>query len=59
MVVPPGSHPVAPRDSDLRRTCQYFAGFETQTRPASGSQSLQLGEKDGHVRGSQHVVVRA
>jgi hypothetical protein len=29
---------------------QYVAGADTRGRQASGSWSLQLGEKDGHIR---------
>jgi len=50
IVVLLGNHPAVPRDLDLRGTCQYVARFETRERPASSSQSLQLGEKDGEIR---------
>jgi hypothetical protein len=30
---------------------RYVAGADTRGRQASGSSSLQLGEKDGHIRG--------
>jgi len=57
MGVPPGNHPAVPRDSNLRRTCQYVARFETRGRPTSGSSSLRLGEKDGQIRGRSRWLV--
>jgi hypothetical protein len=29
----------------------YVAGADARGRQASGSESIQLGEKDGHIRG--------
>jgi hypothetical protein len=62
MVVPPGNHPAA---QDLRCTfsvrCKIrrdnFGTGETRGRPASGSWSLQLQEKDGHMRGCSRWFV--
>jgi hypothetical protein len=34
---------------------QYVAGCEPRGRQASGSSSLQLGEKDGQFRGHSHA----
>ena len=34
---------------------QYVAGSDTRGRQASGSESLQLGEKDSHIRGRSHA----
>ena len=33
----------------------YVAGSNTRGRQASGSESLQLGETDGHIRGRSHA----
>jgi len=35
------------------------ARFETRRRPGSGSERLQLGEKDGHIRGRSRWFVRS
>ena len=48
MVVPPGNHPAVPRGSDLRRTCQYAARFETRGPAASGCATRgDAGGRDG------------
>jgi len=48
MVLPPGTHPAAPRDSDLRRTFPYVARFACP-KPVQGK--TENARKDGHIRG--------
>ena len=63
--MPPGNRPAVPRDSDLSRTLlvrrkvprDKLGTGETRGRPASGSSSLQLGEKDGQIRGRSRWFV--
>jgi hypothetical protein len=38
--MPPGKHPAAPRDSDLRHTCPYVAGFACPACPELVAGSL-------------------
>ncbi len=51
MGVPPGNRPAVPRCWFRGVPERYVAGAYTRGRQASGSESLQLGEKDGHIRG--------
>ena len=58
MAVPPGNRPAVPRDWIRDVLEQYVAGSKTRGRQASGSQSLQLGEKDGHIRGRSRQLMK-
>ena len=51
MDVPRAAQALAPRDWFRGVPERYVAGCDTRGRQASGSESLQLGEKDGHIHG--------
>jgi hypothetical protein len=48
---PPGNRPAVTRDWFRTVPQRYVAVADTRRRPASGSESLQLGQKDCHIRG--------
>jgi hypothetical protein len=51
MAVPTGNRPTLPRDWSRGVPEWYVARSDTRGRQASCSESLQLGEKDRHIRG--------